>query len=67
MPPPFPQPKGYSVARRGGILFLVLFPSVLAMDGNSHEKSRGARYFLCAYHMNQVCGLGPHLHVHEYK
>ena len=26
---------------------------------------RGARHFLCAYHMNQVSGLGPHLH--EYK
>ena len=25
----------------------------------------GARHFLCAYHMKQVCGLGPHLH--EYK
>ena len=26
---------------------------------------RGARHFLYAYHMNQVSGLGPHLHEHK--
>ena len=49
----------------GGVLFLVRIPSALVMGGIGLEQSRGARHFLCAYHMNQVCGLGPHLH--EYK
>ena len=38
---------------------------MLVMGGIGHESSRGARNFLCAYHMNQDSGLGPHLH--EYK
>ena len=66
MIPPFPQPKGvFSGSEGGGVLFLVRFPSALAKDGISHELYRGARHLLCAYHMNQVCGLDPHLH--EYK
>ena len=57
MPTPFPLLKG--------VLFLVRIPSALVIGGIDHKLSRGARHFLCAYHMNQVCGLGPHLH--EYK
>ena len=67
MPTPFPLLKGvFSGAEWEGVLFLVLIPSALVMGGIGHElSSRGARHFLCAYHMNQVCGLGPYLH--EYK
>ena len=66
MPPPFPLPKGvFSGAEGEGVLFLVRIPSALVMGGIGHEESRGARHFLCAYHMDQVCGLSPHLH--EYK
>ena len=64
MPPPIPQPKGVFSGTEG-VLFLVRIPSALAMDGISHKKSRGARNLLCAYHVNQICGLDPHLH--EYK
>ena len=38
----------------GGVLFLVRIPSALVMGGIGHQKSRGARHFLCAYHMNQA-------------
>ena len=66
MPTPFPLRKGvFSGAEGGGVLFLVRIPSALVMGGIGLEQSRGARHFLCAYHMNQVCGLGPRLH--EYK
>ena len=66
MSPLFPQPKGVFRGAEGeGVLFLVRISSALAMDGISHEWSGGAKHLLCAYHMNQVCGLGPHLH--EYK
>ena len=67
MPTPFPLLKGvFSGAEREGVLFLVLIPSALVMGGIGQElSSRGARYFLCAYHMNQVCGLGPYLHLYK--
>ena len=66
MPTPFPLLKVKGVFSGGeGVLSLVRIPSALVMGGICHEKSRGARRFLCAYHMKQVCGLGPHLH--EYK
>ena len=55
MPTPFLLLKGVFRGAEGeGVLFLVRISS-----------ARGARHFLCAYHMEQVCGLGPHLH--EYK
>ena len=55
MPTPFPLLKGVFRGAEGeGVLFLVRTSS-----------ARGARHFLCAYHMEQVCGFGPHLH--EYK
>ena len=60
---PFPLLNGVSSDAEGeGVLFLVRIPSALVMGGIGHEKSRGARHFLCAYHLNRVCGLGPHLH-----
>ena len=66
MPTPFPLLKGVFIGAEGErVLFLVRIPSALVMGGIGHELSRGARHFLCAYHMKQVCGLGPHLH--EYK
>ena len=66
MPTLFPLLKGvFSGAEGEGVFFLVRIPSTLVMGGIGHEQSRGARHFLCANHMNQVCGLGPHLH--EYK
>ena len=66
MPTPFPLLKGVFIGAEGErVLFLVRIPSVLVMGGIGHELSRGARHFRCAYHMKQVCGLGPH--VHEYK
>ena len=68
MPTPFPllKVKGvFSGAEGEGVLSLVRIPSVLVMGGIGHEQSRGARHFLCAYNMKQVCELGPHLH--EYK
>ena len=64
----FPLLKGvhvFSGAEGEGVLFLVRIPSALVIGGIGHEKSRGARHFLYAHHMNQVCGLGPYLH--EYK
>ena len=66
MPTPFPLRKGvFSGAEGEGVLFLVRIPLVLVMGGIGHEYSRAVRHFLCAHHMNQVCGLGPHLN--EYK
>ena len=66
MPTPFLLLKGeFSGAEGEGVLFLVQIPSALVMGGIGHQKSRGARHFLCAYHMNQASRLGPHLH--EYK
>ena len=66
MPTPFPLLKGVLGGAEGeGVLSLVRIPSALVMGGIGHEKSSEARHFLCAYHMKQVCGLGPHLH--EYK
>ena len=65
LPTPFPLLKRVHVfcgAEGGRVLFLVRIPSALVMGGIGHEWSRGARHFLCAYHMNQVCGLGPYLH-----
>ena len=61
MPLPSQNRKGShdSVARRGGMLFLVRIPLALAMEGISHKWSRGAKHLLCAYHTNQVCGLAP--------
>ena len=38
----------------GGGTILVRIPSVLVMGGIGHQQSRGARHFLCAYHMNQA-------------
>ena len=53
MPTPFPLLKGvFSGAE--GVLFLVRIPSALVMGGIGHQKSREARHFLCAYHMNQA-------------
>ena len=66
MPTPFPLLKGvhvFSGAEGEGVLFLVRIPSALVMGGIDHEYP--SRHFLFAYHMNQVCGLGPYLH--EYK
>ena len=66
MPTPFPLLKGvFSGAEGEGVLFLVRIPSALVVGGIGHQKSRGARHFLCAYNMNQALRLGPHLH--EYK
>ena len=66
MPTPFPLLKGvFSGAEGEGVLSLVRILSALVIGGIGHEWSRGARHFLCAYHMKHVCGLGPHLH--EYK
>ena len=65
MPTPFLLLKGVFIGGGGWVLFLVRIPSAFVMGGIGHEWSRGARHFLCAYHMKQVCGLGPHLH--EYK
>ena len=63
MPTSFPLLKGvFSGAEGEGVLFLALIPSALVIGGIGHESSIGARHFLCAYHMNQVCGLGPYLH-----
>ena len=63
---PFPLLKGvFSGAKVEGVPFFVRIPSALVMGGIGHEQSRGARLFLCAYHMTQACGLGPHLN--EYK
>ena len=60
-----PATEGGIQWRGGGVLSLVWIPSALVMDGIGHKKSRGARHFLCAYHVKRVCGLGPNLH--EYK
>ena len=55
MPTPFPLLKGvFSGAEGEGVLFLVRIPLALVMGGIGHQKSRGARHFLCAYHMNQA-------------
>ena len=62
MPTPFPLLKVKGVFSGGeGVLSLVRIPSAFVMGGIGDET----RHFLCAYHMKQVCGLGPHLH--EYK
>ena len=53
MPTPFPLLKGvFSGAEGEGVLFLVRIASALVMSGIGHQKTRGARHFLCAYHMN---------------
>ena len=52
---PFPLLKGvFSGAEGEGVLFLVRIPSALVMGEIGHQKSRGARHFLCTYHMNQA-------------
>ena len=67
MPTPFPHLKGvFSGAEGEGVLSLVRISSAFVMGGIGHEQSRGARDFLCAYHMKQVCGLGPYLHEYKY-
>ena len=55
MPTSFPLLKGvFSGAKGEGVLFLVRIPSALVMGGIGNQLSRGARHFLCAYHMNQA-------------
>ena len=67
MPTHFPLPKGVFSGGEG-VLFFVRIPSALVMGGIGHELSRGARHFLCAQHMNQVCGFGRiYMNINEHR